>query len=157
MMIVLPLLLLILAGCDSAPAESYAYTTLEEGNDGLAVDTLDEVGMNTALLLEAAAEIEAGRYGEVHSQLVFKDDRLVFEAYFPGHLYGYDGPGNKSSPHSGSKTVLRPILGQAIAGSTTPCDLFHLVTAPGDSGATHIPGRRINYQNQEKRCLLIGP
>lgn len=125
LLIMVPFLLFILAGCNSAPAESSDYHPPEEVSDGIEVGTLDEVGMEAALLLEAAGEIEAGRYGEVHSLLVFKDDRLVFEAYFPGHLYEYDGPNyhgawvnydrdQRHNIHSVGKSITSAVVGIAI-------------------------------------------
>lgn len=53
----------------------------------------DVAGDNDTLLLRKAAdEIRQGRYGEVHSMLIFKNDKMLFEAYFPGHQYKWDAP-----------------------------------------------------------------
>jgi len=37
-------------------------------------------------------EIHRGKFKEVHSMLIFKDDKLVFEEYFQGHKYQWDAP-----------------------------------------------------------------
>ncbi len=83
---------LLAAGCKSDPTPEYTYQPPQQIDDGLDVGTLDEVGINSALISEAVGRIKDGRFGEIHSMLIFKDDRLVFEEYFPGHEYQWDGP-----------------------------------------------------------------
>ena len=83
---------LLAAGCVSDSASNYTSPPPQQIDDGFAVGTLDEVGMNPALIAKAVGGIENGRYGEIHSMLIFKDNRLVFEEYFPGHEYQWDGP-----------------------------------------------------------------
>ncbi len=84
--------LLLANGCDPASTTDYSYRPPQKMDDGFDVGTLNEVGMNPALIAEAAGRIEDGRFGEIHSMLIFKDNRLVFEEYFPGHEYQWDGP-----------------------------------------------------------------
>lgn len=83
----------LVAGCNSDSYGHYTLQAAENIGDGLEVGTLDEVGMDSALLSEAAARITGDAYGEVHSLLIHKDGKLVFEEYFPGHTYKWDGPG----------------------------------------------------------------
>ncbi len=83
---------LLAAGCVSDSTSNYTYQPPQQTGDGFDVGTLDEVGMNPALIAKAVGGIENGRYGEVHSMLIFKDNLLVFEEYFPGHEYKWDGP-----------------------------------------------------------------
>jgi CubicO group peptidase (beta-lactamase class C family) len=45
-----------------------------------------------ALIEKAADEINRGKFKEVHSLLIFKDNRLVLEEYFQGHKYQWDAP-----------------------------------------------------------------
>jgi hypothetical protein len=66
----------------SRPSIPYVYQPPENINDGLDVGTLDEVSIDSELIEKAMNEINRGRYGEVHSVLVFKDDKLVLEEYF---------------------------------------------------------------------------
>ncbi|MDJ0751585.1 MAG: serine hydrolase domain-containing protein [Woeseiaceae bacterium] len=86
------LLLLLPTGCFSESTTRYAYRPPQQIDDGFDVGTLDEVGLNSALLAKAVDRIKDGRFGEVHSMLIFKDNRLVFEEYFPGHDFQWDGP-----------------------------------------------------------------
>jgi CubicO group peptidase (beta-lactamase class C family) len=85
------LLLLMIIGCGSEPPNPYVYKSPESVNDGLDVGTLSEVGMDPALIEKAVDDINRGRYKEVHSMLIYKDNKLVFEEYFPGHKYQWDG------------------------------------------------------------------
>ena len=84
--------LLVANGCDTDSTTDYTYRPPQQINDGFDVGTLDEVGLNSALIAKAVDRINDGRFGEIHSMLIFKDNRLVFEEYFPGHDYQWDGP-----------------------------------------------------------------
>lgn len=86
------LLVIPATACGPPPAANYRYQRPQQVDDGFRVASLDEVNLDPALLAEAVDGIEEGRYGEIHSMLIFKDDRLVFEEYFPGHDYQWDGP-----------------------------------------------------------------
>ena len=85
-------LLLMIIGCGSEPSNPYVYKSPESINDGLDVGTLSEAGMDSALIEKAVNDINRGKYIEVHSMLIFKDNKLVFEDYFPGYKYQWDGP-----------------------------------------------------------------
>jgi len=86
------LLLLLPTGCNSDSTTNYTYQPPKRVDDGFDVGTLDEVGMDSALIAKAVRRIKDGRFGEIHSMLIFKDNRLVFEEYFPGHEYQWDSP-----------------------------------------------------------------
>jgi CubicO group peptidase (beta-lactamase class C family) len=109
----------------SKPSIPYVYQAPENINDGLDVGTLDEVNIDSELIEKAMNEINRGKYGEVHSVLVFKDDKLVLEEYFEGHEYEWDAPNyhgdlvawNRSMPHvlqSVTKSVTSACIGIAI-------------------------------------------
>ncbi len=83
---------LLFAGCKSVPSTQYTYRAPENINDGFDVGTLDEVNIDSALIGEAWNDINRGKYGKVHSMLIFKDNKLVFEEYFTGYKYQWDGP-----------------------------------------------------------------
>lgn len=86
------MVVLVIAGCNADPPSQYHYQPPARLDDGLEVGTLDDVGLDSVLLGEAVEGIENGRFGEVHSMLIFKDNRLVLEEYFPGHDYQWDDP-----------------------------------------------------------------
>ncbi|MCJ7701722.1 MAG: beta-lactamase family protein [Anaerolineales bacterium] len=119
------LLSLLLTSCDNAPASQYTYQPPENIDDGLDIGTLAEVNIDPDLIGTAVDKIREGKYKEVHSMLIFKDNKLVFEEYFMGHRYKWDGPGNHGSwvtwnkyrPHnimSDTKSITSACIGIAI-------------------------------------------
>jgi CubicO group peptidase (beta-lactamase class C family) len=121
-----PLLLSLLnLGCSEQDRTAYPYHPPLDMKDGLTVGTLDEVGINSKLVLQAAARIQKGNFGEIHSMLIYKDNRLVFEEYFEGHDYRWDAPKhyggwvtwNARMPHyvhSVSKSITSMCVGIAV-------------------------------------------
>lgn len=85
------LLTLCLTACSSEPMR-YQYGQPDEIDDGLAVGTLEDAGIDVEVLGRGIDRIRDGKYGEIHSLLVYKEGKLVVEEYFPGHKYKYDGP-----------------------------------------------------------------
>jgi CubicO group peptidase (beta-lactamase class C family) len=107
------------------PAPTYFYQPLEGFNDEFEGDTSKKMNTDSALLQKAAAEIGLGKYGEVHSMILFRDNKIVFEEYFPGHQYKWDGSNHhgewinwdKSTLHgvkSVSKSITSLCIGIAI-------------------------------------------
>jgi putative intracellular protease/amidase/CubicO group peptidase (beta-lactamase class C family) len=89
--------------------ESYAYQVPEKENDGLGVGNLETVFDNPQPIIEMVKETIKGNYPDVHSILIYKNDKLVLEEYF----YGYD----KHTPHqlrSATKPFIGGILGIAV-------------------------------------------
>jgi len=119
------ILSLLFTGCGANPSGQYAYQPPVAIDDGLAVGSLDEVNVDSSLLVKAVNDISGGRYGEIHSLLIFKDDQLVFEEYFPGYDYKWDGPGfhgarvnwsqdKEHNIHSAGKSITSACIGIAI-------------------------------------------
>ena len=109
----------------SKPSIPYTYQPPENINDGLDVGTLGEVSIDSELIEKAVNDINRGKYREVHSVLIFKDDKLVLEEYFEGHKYQWDGPNhhgelvtwNRSKLHvlqSVTKSITSACIGIAI-------------------------------------------
>ena len=116
---------LIFVGCNCDPAHQYTYHPPEYINDGFEVGSLDEVNIDSALLKKAVDRINCGKYDEVHSMIIFKDNKLVFEEYFPGHKYKWDGINHhgewvtwdRSMPHnimSATKSITSACIGIAL-------------------------------------------
>ncbi len=76
--------------CQTAPPDTYTYQPPAQLNDGLAVGTLAGAGIDSVLIGQAAESILQDRYREVHSLLIFRGGKLVFEEYFKGHQFQYD-------------------------------------------------------------------
>ncbi len=89
--------------------EGYSYIPPKNKDDGLQVGNLFEEFENPDAIVQMIKETIGGSYPDVHSILIYKNDRLVLEEYF----YGYD----QSTPHqlrSATKPIISGILGIAI-------------------------------------------
>ncbi len=90
-------------------AESYAYQIPVALNDGLETGALADAFENPDEIIEMVKKTIDGSYPDVHSILIYKNDKLVLEEYF----YGYD----KDTPHqlrSATKPIIGGIMGIAI-------------------------------------------
>jgi len=78
--------LFLLAGC--APADGI---TPPSTGDGWQTASPASVGLDGAKLDDMAAAITAGEYENVHGIVIIKNSKLVFEQYFPGHMWAFEG------------------------------------------------------------------
>lgn len=116
---------LLLTACQSSTKGQYTYQVPNNGDADLPTASLDDVGLNANLIEKVVNRISRGKYGEVHSLLIFKDGKLVLEEYFKGHDYQWDAP-NHYGPmvrwtadrthfvHSVSKSVTSLLIAIAI-------------------------------------------
>jgi CubicO group peptidase (beta-lactamase class C family) len=87
----------------------YMYKQPTDDKDGLMSGNLNKSGLNRALLDELMQKLINGTYKNVHSILIIKDGKLVFEEYFYEH--------NKAKLHemrSATKSVISALTGIAI-------------------------------------------
>ncbi len=87
----------------------YAYQQPKNDNDGLKTSNLDNTELDKHLLNEMMQKLVDGTYPNVHSILIIKDGKLVFEEYF----YEYD----KNKLHelrSATKSFVSALTGIAI-------------------------------------------
>ena len=87
----------------------YSYRQPKNDNDGLKTSILDNTGLDKELLNEMVQKIVDGTYPNVHSVLIIKDGKLVFEEYFYEH--------NKNKLHelrSATKSFVSALTGIAI-------------------------------------------
>jgi CubicO group peptidase (beta-lactamase class C family) len=92
-------------------------------NDGIEVATLSEVGMDSSIVNELTNQIIAGYYPNIHSLLIYKDNKLAYENYFKGkdQYLGKDlgviehSINDLHSMRSISKSVVSACIGIAIA------------------------------------------
>lgn len=89
--------------------EDYTYQTPEKTNDGLAVGNIKNVFEKPELIKEMVKETIKGKYPDVHSILIYKDNKLVLEEYF----YGYD-TNTQHQLRSATKVFFGSLVGLAI-------------------------------------------
>ncbi len=115
---------LTVPGCENSLTKD-GYHIPEKTNDGLKVANAEDLNIDVSSLEDVARKIRDGKFGEVHSMLIYKNNALVFEEYFPGHSYQWDAPGhkgewvswNREEPHvlqSASKSFVSICFGIAI-------------------------------------------
>lgn len=117
---------LLSAGCDKLTTHAqYSYQSPEPMSDGITVGTMDEVNMDVEAVEEAVNEIYRGRFTELHSMLIFRDNKLVFEKYFTGHAWQWETPYHHGdwvewdetmlhNIHSSTKSITSACIGIAI-------------------------------------------
>jgi hypothetical protein len=71
-------------------APRYLSPIPEKTGDGGETASLESVEVDPSKRHEAISKIEDGVYKNIHSIVIVKDDRLVFEAYFQGYAWDYD-------------------------------------------------------------------
>ncbi|MFC1726138.1 serine hydrolase domain-containing protein [candidate division KSB1 bacterium] len=128
---VLFVLLIILAFISCSPEKElvvndnsnvYSYRIPEQINDGWETGSLNSAGMDEAQLVDLMNELDRIGEHKIHSILIVKDGKLVFEEYFPGEkfkLARYTGETgfNRSDTHtlcSATKSFTSALLGIAI-------------------------------------------
>jgi CubicO group peptidase (beta-lactamase class C family) len=84
------ILLLCTYGCQKDFSDHWPYNPPVFINDGIDTGTLDMVNIDIEMITKAVGRIEQGKYNEVHSMLIYKNDMLVFEEYFSGHKFDWE-------------------------------------------------------------------
>lgn len=122
-------LILIIVSCSednvSEPPPEYVYQIPEQTNDGWETASLDDVGIDRVKLTEITDIISVGLIPEIHSILIVKNGKLVFEEYFGGHTFNFSGANhhgqykeyNKNTIHnqaSVTKSFTSALVGIAI-------------------------------------------
>lgn len=114
-----------IASCGTGSSIQYMYQAPENLDDGLEVGTLEEANLDSAMLGEAVDRIRAGEYNIVHSMLIYRNGKLVFEEYFPGYMHTWGHPSqqgrrvdwDEDSRHtvmSAGKSITSACIGIAI-------------------------------------------
>src|SRR5690606_4877196 len=88
---------------------NYTYRKPKESSDGLLIGNIRESGLDTLLLAKMVEKIADRTYPDVHSVLVIKDGKLVFEEYF----YEYD-ENTLHELRSATKSFISALTGIAV-------------------------------------------
>ncbi|MFC2125001.1 serine hydrolase domain-containing protein [Bacteroidota bacterium] len=123
--LLISLLSLFQASCEKDFSGNWPYIPPDSINDGFVAGSLEEVNIDAGMIAKAVGRIHQGKYKEVHSMLIYKDNRLVFEEYFQGHVYKWDAPyhhgelvtWNRDMVHntmSATKSIVSACIGIAI-------------------------------------------
>lgn len=110
---------------DDEPGNGYVYVQPPATGDGWQTASLNDVRMNKNKIIDLINSIQNQVYQEVHSVVIVKNGKLVFEEYFPGHDFGYHGENyhgryinfdrnNRHNTHSATKSITSALVGIAI-------------------------------------------
>ncbi len=78
----------IFAGCKKLfdePSLQYQYTAPEALSDGLETSSLEAEGLNKALIVQMTNQINLDAFKNIHSVVIVKNNKLVYEHYFNGY------------------------------------------------------------------------
>ncbi len=90
-------------------SEGYTYKVPESTSDGLETGRLEDAFQNSGTIIDMVRRTIAGDYRDVHSILIYKNDKLVLEEYF----YGYD-QNTQHQLRSAGKSIKGGLIGIAI-------------------------------------------
>jgi CubicO group peptidase (beta-lactamase class C family) len=62
-------------------------------DDGWNVASMDEVGLDTLPIINMLKEIDRWKENLINGILIVKDEKLVFEKYYQGHVFNFEIPG----------------------------------------------------------------
>jgi len=120
----------------------YRYTAPLKTTDGLPVGTLQNTGLDPALLAIMVTKIVDGSLPNIHSVLIIKDGQLVFEEYF----YEYDRE-TLHAQRSGTKSFISALTGIAIEQG--------LIKSVQEPVAGFFPEYRLRNDSPEKQRITI--
>ena len=114
------LLFLLVIHLHSVNAQStQGYKKPDQLNDGLQTSTLKDVGLNEKIIQSMLDSIVNGNYPNIHSVLIYRNNKLAYENYFPG-MDQHRGKGNigfvdhhRDSLHD-LRSVTKTFVGAAV-------------------------------------------
>jgi CubicO group peptidase (beta-lactamase class C family) len=123
--VILLLVVFFIACCDNTENEESTYFIPPDIGDGWETASLNSVGIDEGILEDLRQLIASSIFGEVHSVVIVKDDKLVYEAYFPGHDFNYSAQdfhgqlidfdiNTPHDTHSATKSIISTLTGIAI-------------------------------------------
>jgi len=144
---------------DPDAKETQSEITIPEStNDGWATDSLGSVGINKTPIQNLINDINNGRYAEVHSVLIVKEGKLVFEKYWRGHDFGNSRPNyhgtlvdfdwnRRHNTHSATKSFTSALVGIAIDKG--------IIQSVNDKIFEYLDARYLNLKNNGRESITI--
>ena len=121
---------------------AYFYHQPKQIKDGLTTANLDNTGLDKNLLHEMMIKIIDGKYPNVHSILILKDGKLVFEEYFYEHTI------NKLHElRSATKSFVSALTGIAIDKG--------FIKSKNETVLSFFPEYTIKNNSDEKKKITI--
>jgi CubicO group peptidase (beta-lactamase class C family) len=77
-------LFLVSVECFAQTNSSYRYQIPKQLNDGLQTASLSEVGIDSNKIIDLTNKILTNQYINIHSLLIYRNNKLVYENYFGG-------------------------------------------------------------------------
>ncbi|MFB6343147.1 serine hydrolase domain-containing protein [Saccharicrinis sp. FJH62] len=127
---------------------SYTYRPPIHAEDGIATGTLAEADIDTSYLVQLVKNILSGKMATVHSLLLVKDNKLVFEEYF--HNYNIH---DVHKVESVIKTIQSALVGIAIDNGFIPDENEYVSSYFSDRDSTRWI--RKNYPVQIRHLLSM--
>ncbi|GAB3572613.1 serine hydrolase domain-containing protein [Hymenobacter daeguensis] len=121
----------------------YHYTAPPKTADGLPVGTLQNTSLDPALLATMVTKIVDGSLPNVHSVIIIKEGKLVFEEYF--YEYGRE---TLHPLRSATKSFISALTGIAIEQQ--------LLKSVDEPVAAFFPEYRLRNDSPEKQRISIG-
>jgi CubicO group peptidase (beta-lactamase class C family) len=100
----------LLICCERQSSIHYTYHPPENTGDGFETGSLSEVNIDSALIVQLMDSIFQGRYKEMHSILIYRNNRLVIEEYFKGHEFKYDNSGHHGAAVDWDRSRLHRVM-----------------------------------------------
>lgn len=154
--------LLFVVHCNETSPEPEAsgiqVTQPDTAGDGWQTGTLASVGMDQRPFEQLVGSIAAGVYREVHSIVVVKNNKLVFESYWPGHDFApfatnYQGEyihfdrNTRHDTHSATKSIISALVGIAIDQGK--------IHSTGDVTFNYLPDTYGQFRNQGRERITL--
>jgi len=120
----------------------YEYKIPENLHDGLSVGNVNKTMLDTTLLREMMQKIISGVYPNVHSVLIVKDGKLVFEQYF--YQYTKD---SVQEMRSATKSIFSALAGIAIDKG--------FIKSKNETVISYFPEYTLNNMTDEKKRITV--
>jgi len=116
------LIALFIVSCEKTFPDVYDYQTPDYMDDGWETASLTSVGMDSLLIEQLVNRIYDKQYMNVHSIVIVKDGKLVFEEYWPGNDFGMNSKDylgkyiefdrdTRHNTHSATKSITSIVVG----------------------------------------------